>query len=1456
MFVASFKFAYAFGMAASKKSGIAGTHSRANVAPVSRAGASGGLKPFSIVGVGASAGGLEAFTELLTHLSADTGFGFVLVQHLDPQHESALTQLLSRATSMPVREVIDNLPVESNHVYVIPPNTSLGISNGILKLRPRPGGRTPARSIDSFFEALAEDQHERAIGVILSGTASDGTLGLESIKAEGGITFAQDESARYDSMPRSAVAAGCVDLVLNPGEIAKELARIARHPYVANHAGKLAATEEDRASALAHADDKRPLPSGGHGIPRTGAKSLRGKSKTPDGETGKNGFKKVLLLLHNHCGVDFSLYKSSTIQRRITRRMVLNKENTPADYAVFLRGNSKELDALYSDVLISVTSFFRNPEAFDFLKRNVFRKLIQQRGDDPFRVWILGCSTGQEAYSIAMAFTEAADDVPRARKLQVFATDLNEALLDKARHGLYARSLAEDISPERLRRFFVEEEGGYRVIKPLRDMVVFARQNLINDPPFSRMDLISCRNVLIYLEAGLQRKAIPTFHYALKPDGFLFLGASESVGAFTDLFEPIDKKHKIYGRKAAVTPALHLPFRKERGAMPSPGVRPPLPISRGARDLGDGPRGELNAQREADRVTVNLFAPPGVLIDANLQILQFRGPTGAFLQPPPSGKASFDVLKMAREGLMIPLRAALNKARKENKPARKENVRVQQGGKTRNINIEVIPLKNLPEKCFLILFEDSKASGRTSIPPAETKTSSPLSKERESRRVKDLETELAETREYLQSLQEQHEASSEELQASNEEVQSANEELQSINEELETSKEELESANEELTTVNEEMASRNAELNILNADLSNLQNSTKLPIVLLGRDLVIRRFSPPAEKIFNLFATDVGYPLSRIRHNLVGAAETKRNLRETAPFPIEEVAWKVIDSLREREMEVRDKEGQWYSLRVRPYMTVDNKIDGVVLTLVDISELKRSAEEVKAARDYAEMTLRTAPTALIVLHADLRVQSANDAFYRAFRTNPGQTEGVLIYELGNGQWNTLKLREFLEEIIPRNSFFTDFRVTHQFPGIGQRTMLLSARRLDSHEGVPQRIFLAIEDITPLVEAQADVRISEMRFRRLFETAQDGILLVDPISRKITDSNQAMNRLAGVAREKMVGKELWQIGLIANEHASFEIFRQLQEKGLMRFENSSFPGKAGKVQQIEVVASLYEESGNNVIQCNVRDITARKDAENEIRDHKAALEQANATLEQRIEERTVTLKDANVKLGDANVKLAELSKRLINARDDERARIARELHDEIGQALTGLKLFVGQMRGNLDGDGLKTVQGMISDIMQQARQLSLELHPQILDDLGLKAALDWHFKTFRDRTRIQVQFEYSEIPPGDLTKEIAITVFRLIQEALTNVAKYANVDRALVELFEKEGIIYLKIQDLGKGFDLNAVKKNVSFGLSGMRERVTILGGKFRVDSSPGKGTSVSIMLPTNSTKDIADAQLL
>lgn len=519
-------------------------HARSETTPI----ASPKGHPFPVVGIGASAGGLEAFSKLLPHLPVNTGMAFVLVQHLDPTHESALVDLLSRKTRMPVREVTNNLPVAVNHVYVIPQNASMTLQGTRLKLAPRKKHGGVSRCIDFFLESLAQQKRDLAIGVILSGTASDGTLGLEAIKAEGGITLAQDGSAKYDSMPRSAIAAGCVDFVLSPEQIANELARIAKHPSVRG-AGALPASGSTRSPV----SQGNSSPSEESAVPMSERDYTRALVAKP-------GLEKILLLVRNHSGVDFSLYKPATLHRRITRRLVLSKSETLDTYAGSLRGNATELDALYSDLLISVSDFFRNPEAFEVLKRKVFPCLVKTRREEPIRFWTLGCSTGQEAYSLAMAYMECCEAIPRSPKLQIFATDLNEALLEKARRGLYAKSLAEGLSPERLRRFFVEEEGGYRIHKSLRELCVFARHNLLCDPPFSRVDLISCRNLLIYIQPVSQQKILPIFHYALKPEGYLFLGASESIGQFTDLFEAVDKKLKIYSRKPELLQDCTCPF--------------------------------------------------------------------------------------------------------------------------------------------------------------------------------------------------------------------------------------------------------------------------------------------------------------------------------------------------------------------------------------------------------------------------------------------------------------------------------------------------------------------------------------------------------------------------------------------------------------------------------------------------------------------------------------------------------------------------------------------------------------------------------------------------------------------------------------------------------------------------------------------------------------------------------
>ncbi len=856
---------------------------------------------FPIVGIGASAGGLEAFTQVLHALPTDTGMAFVLIQHLDPTHASMLTDILSRATVMRVAEVRDQLAVQPNYVYVIPPGVNMVVAGGILRLSPRTEPRGQHRPIDHFLRSLAEDQGHRAIGVILSGSATDGTLGLEAIKAEGGITFAQDDTAHHTSMPLSAVAAGCVDFVLPPAAIAQELTRISRHPYVAPG----------------------------------GADDLEAKVAAPN-------LGRILEQLRIATGVDFEHYKRNTLYRRISRRVVLHKLEGLQDYGQFLQRNPAEVEALYRDLLISVTSFFRDPTAFQVLKSTVFPMVTRDRSrHDPVRIWVLGCSTGEEAYSLAILFAEFAETLRSQMPLQIFATDLNGAGIEKARAGLYLKTIAQDVSLERLRRFFVETDGMAQISKSIRDTIVFARHNVLTDPPFSRIDIISCRNLLIYLEPALQQQAMRTIHYALKPHGVLWLGSSETIGSYRDLFDATDAKHKIFVKKPGpprlAPPAFVRGLAAERHAgderLREPGVAGP--------DL----------HREADRILLTKYAPASVLVNAEMEVIQFRGETGLYLAPAP-GKASLSLLKMLREGLLVRVRGAFHKARREEAQVREEGLRVKCNGGYQSVNIQVIPVKGANANAqthYLILFEDAS-------PPEEPRTKPTRTEERRAsrtarkaqdaateREIARLTQELVATREYLQSVIEQQEAANEELQSSNEEVQSANEELQSINEELETSKEEIESSNEELATVNQELHSSNLELIQSNNDFLNLLSSVQLPIVMLGLDLRIRRFTPMAEKVFNLIAADVGRPITDIQLG-IGVPDLARMLTE------------VIDTVSAKETEIRDKEGHWYLLRLRSYRTLDNRIDGAVLVLLDVDAIVGQQETLRRQNELLDQT--------------------------------------------------------------------------------------------------------------------------------------------------------------------------------------------------------------------------------------------------------------------------------------------------------------------------------------------------------------------------------------------------------------------------------------------------------------------------------------------------------------------
>jgi two-component system CheB/CheR fusion protein len=872
---------------------------------------------------------------------------------------------------------------------VAPPNSCLSIKQGVLVLqeadRAKLGG-----DIDHFFTSLAHDGKHRAVGIVLSGNGSDGTAGAKTIKGAGGIVFAQEPTtASFAAMPRSAITAGCVDRVLPPSGIIDELLKLTHHaPLLWN---RMAVSDEG----------------------------------LPDGTEAEH-FTAILRLLTSRTGVDFSDYKPTTIKRRLVRQMVLLKCPDIGEFLKLLQKNRSELDQLYESLLINVTEFFRDQGYFEFLRDHILSQMIAHRENDvPIRMWAPGCSTGEEVYSLAMLTREVLDGFSTAPSAQIFGTDVSDRAIAVARAGQYSASDLANVSPERLKRFFHPTERGFAVEKSIRDMCIFARQNVARDSPFSRLDLISCRNLLIYFGPNLQRKLMPVFHYSLNPGGILVLGSSESVGGHADLFRLIDRRFRIYSRKSSGR-RQNLDFAMESAAATTPPS--PKPSSATAGDFKDS----NDVIREADRIVLHRHGPTGVLINDELEIVQFRGDVSAYLSPTP-GRASLNLFRMAREGLSAELQSAINEAREKSVRVHRDDVPVIRDGGTKMVHLDVTPIDTAQtrERFYLVLFSPADAGSKErKVPeaPAQARKSG------EHAQAEQLRQDLEATRSYLQSAIQKHESTNQELRAANEEIQSSNEELQSTNEELETAKEELQSTNEELTTVNEELHNRQLELIQVNNDLHNLINSVHVPIVILGQDLKIRRFTPMAEKVLKVIPTDVGRPLSDINVDL-SVEDLPRLIAE------------VTESLTTKELDVQDGEGRWYSLRLRPYRTAENKIDGVVLSLFEIDTLKRTLAEAEDARNLAQAVIETTREPLAALTADLKVKTANEAFYRLFKITKDRAEGHPFFDLVKDTGNLDTLRQALEAAIPTKTSLTNYEVGIDLPETGPTAVVINVRQI-------------------------------------------------------------------------------------------------------------------------------------------------------------------------------------------------------------------------------------------------------------------------------------------------------------------------------------------------------------------------------------------------------------------------
>jgi len=916
---------------------------------------------FPIVGIGASAGGLAAFEAFFSGMPADTdpGMAFVLVQHLAPDHKSILTDLIRRYTRMQVFEVEDGMAVQPNCAYIIPPNRDMAFLNGVLQLMEPSAPRGQRLPIDFFFRSLAHDQRERAICIVLSGTGSDGTLGVRTIKGEGGMAMAQNpESTEYDGMPRSAIATGLVDYELPPAEMPAQLMAYVAHAF----------STSPRTTFM-------PAPK------------------------AENALRKIFILLRSQTGHDFSQYKPSTINRRIERRMAVHQINTMETYARYLQQTPPEIDALFRDLLIGVTKFFRDPEAFKLIEDQVIPKLfVGKPAGAAIRVWVPGCSTGEEAYSIAILLQERLEAQKQSYKVQVFATDIDSLAIATARAGLYPASIATDILPERLARFFAADLNGstYRIHKGIRDMLVFSEQNVIKDPPFSKLEMISCRNLLIYMDGALQKKLIPLFHYALNPGGFLFLGTSETVGDFSNLFSVQDRKLKLYQRKE------DFGDRMPMGRFLPPMTQMGVVLPQTANKMGFPVK--LRLREITEQALLNQIAPAGMLVNGKGDILYVHGRTGMYLEPAPGESGVNNIMKMAREGLRRALTMALHKAVRARETVRCLGLRVKTNGDFTTVNLTIRPVVTDPpvvtqtgrsaktpeSPLYLVILEQAQTFCADAQPDSVSQSieGADSSESETDVRIAVLNQELRAKEEYLQTANEELETSNEELKSSNEEMQSVNEELQSTNEELETSKEELQSVNEELATVNAELQSKVSDLSRANNDMNNLLAGTGIATVFVDHGLRILRFTPAATRIINLILSDVGRPVGHIVSNLIGYDRLVPD------------AQSVLNTLVPKDVEVQTAEHSWYKMRIRPYRTLENVIEGAVITFFDITEMKRIEESLRETEKMFECLFENALNA-VTIHEIILDAQGKPVDYFFLQANPAfeKYTGLIVADI-------------------------------------------------------------------------------------------------------------------------------------------------------------------------------------------------------------------------------------------------------------------------------------------------------------------------------------------------------------------------------------------------------------------------------------------------------------------------
>ncbi|MFH5805274.1 chemotaxis protein CheB, partial [Alienimonas sp. DA493] len=1376
-----------------------------------------------VIGIGASAGGLEAFRQFFERMPADSGTALVLVQHLDPDHDSIMPELLARSTAMPVRHVVDETAIERNHVYVIPPNCTLTIEEGVLRTRSPFEPHGQRMPIDNFFRSLAEDQGDRAVGVVLSGAGSDGTLGLKAIREHGGLTLAQEPAtAQYDSMPRSAAEAGAVDRVLPVEEMPELLRQYARHRQLTAEGG------EDGGEALLRQAD-------GH-------------------------LADVFRILQRRTGHDFSGYKKGTILRRIRRRMQVVRASTIERYVDHLRESPEEPRELFKDLLIGVTGFFRDEEAFAALERDVLSVLLdRKRSEDSLRIWAPGCSTGEEPYSIAMLVREALSRAGKPLPVQIFATDIDEQALKFARQARYPEGIVEQVTRERLERHFVKEGAGYRVAKDIREMCIFSPHNLIRDPPFSRLDLISCRNLLIYLDAALQKTLLRTFRYALSPSGFLFLGSSGSVSAEPDLFKPVEKSLRLFQAADPLrTRNLPLPLAERERDRPT---RPPTTT------LVGEPEHERGVGARFERLLLDRFAPASAVVDRHGTIAYASGRTGRYLELP-AGTPDLNLASMVRQDLRLSVRVALHEAVEREEEVVQRDLSIGIGGQVQRLNLIVRPLeKDRFPGLFMVVFEELASPVELSTAP--DGQAAPAGDQQEE--IEQLRKGLRSTKEFLQNAIERLEASNQDLQGSNEELLSLNEELQSANEELQTSQEELQSVNEELQTVNVELNNKVEELDSVNSDLQNLLRSTQVPTLFIDRELRIKKFTPVASEVFNLQEGDVGRPLTDITRRFVDG-------------DLGEHVRRVLKTLTVFEEEVRRPEGdRWFLLRIMPYRTVKDVIDGVVLTFGDITEQKRAQEEVgrlnaelKQRVDELETTLELLPVGIAICTDGAGEQiSVNRSGAEMLGLRPGANASKSGPPGHSAAYRVFRDGREVDpaELPIQQALATGEPVaTHDLlveRADGRRLELrMAALPLHADDGETRGAVGAMIDVTELRQAErrASARarqqavVAELGSRALAGEDLPALMqaAVEAVTETLGSDLSKVLRLESGERLLLLAGVGWNEGLIGRAYVDADdrsqagytlktdtpvIVEDLSTES--RFQGPALLTDHDVVSGMSVVIhgvnghygvlgthsrrrheftdddAQFLQSVANVLGGAVRNYLDRQE-----------LERVQLGLEDQVRERTIQLR--------------ELASEITVSEQRERRRVSKLLHDHLQQLLVAAKMRVQYAVAGGTESVMQEVHDLIDESLTASRSLAVDLSPPVLQDSGLRHGVEWLARQMAEKHGLQVEIAGDD--EGELPDDLKAFAFDAVRELLFNVVKHSGQAKAIVEIRRGEGgRLEVSVRDPGVGMSEDALRearpRPEGLGLFSIRERLEHLGGNFDLESPADGEFSVRMLLP-------------